>query len=126
MGRLALLLLVLTAGLGLFAQPASDPPKQKLLIAFASFKERPKQPTIYFYEHDGVGEGKVVGRIPTVNLRSDSHPSLSRDGRYCAFASEIENQTSKIFLWDREEKKLIDLPKVVNDTPNAKLHPSLS
>ena len=55
-------------------QPA-DVPKHTLLIAFASFRDRPKQPTIYFYEHDGVGDGKIVGSIDTTNLRSDSHPS---------------------------------------------------
>src|SRR5438552_1597649 len=96
------------------SQPA-DTPKLKLLIAFASFKDRPKQPTIHFYEHDGVGEGKIVGSIDTTNLRSDHHPVLTRDGRYCAFASELENQNSRIFLWDRSEKKLVTQP-IINDS----------
>src|SRR5690242_9653919 len=85
---------------GLLPAQAPEPAKTKLLIAFASFRERPKQPKIYFYEHDGDKTGKIVGSVDTVNLRSDSHPSLSLDGRYCVFASELENQTSKIFLWD--------------------------
>src|SRR5438874_1723134 len=118
-------LLLFTLSAALFAQTPADPPKHKVLIAFASYRDRPKQPQIYFYEHDGVGQGKIVGSIPTVNLRSDYHPSLSLDGRYCAFASELENQTSRILLWDLQEKRLVDLPEV-NKTPNAQLHPTLS
>src|SRR5262245_45206719 len=101
----ALATVLLLAPLGA-PQPA-DAPKLKLRIALASFKARPKQPTIHFYEHDGVGEGKIIGSIDTVNLRSDHHPALSRDGRWCAFASELENQKSRIFLYDRTEKKLV-------------------
>jgi Tol biopolymer transport system component len=112
--------------LGLAAVADSDPPsKHRLLIAFSSYKDRPKHPQISFYEHDGVSEGKIIGSIDTVTNRSDYHPTLSVDGRYCAFASELENQTSKIFFWDREEKKLVDLPQI-NASPNALLHPSLS
>jgi Tol biopolymer transport system component len=97
----------------------------KLLIAFSSYRERPRHPKIYFYEHDGVARGKIVGSIDAVNMRSDHRPSLSHDGRYCAFASELENQTGRISFWDRKEKKLIDLGKL-NDSPNAQLSPSLS
>ncbi len=107
------------------SEPGADSPKHKLLIAFASFRERPKHPKVYFYEHDGVGSGKISGSIDTVNLRSDYHPSLSSDGKLCAFASELENQTSRIFLWDLTEKKLVILPKI-NDSPNAQLHPAIS
>jgi len=115
--------LLLLAPLGV-PQPG-EAPKPKLLIAFASFKDRPKQPTIHFYEHDGVGEGKIVGSIDTVNLRSDHHPALTGDGCYCVFASELENQKSRIFLYDRSEKKLVTLP-VINDSPNAQIHPTMS
>src|SRR2546426_2159553 len=115
--------LVCSLPLAALAQP--DPPKQKLLIAFASFRDRPKHPQIYFYEHDGVANGKITGSIDTVNLRSDYHPSLSLDGKLCAFASELENQTSRIFLWDLAEKKLVNLP-AINDSPNAQLHPTLT
>jgi Tol biopolymer transport system component len=96
-----------------------------LLLAFSSYRDRPKHPQIYFYEHDGAGSGKIVDSIPTVNNRSDYHPALSLDGRFCAFASELENQTSRIFLWDRQEKRLVDLP-AVNDSPNGQIHPTLS
>ena len=56
----------------------------KLLIAFASVRERrdPPYPKIYFYEHDGIAKGKIVGAIDSpgagVNkTRSDMHPTLS-------------------------------------------------
>src|ERR1051326_7348120 len=98
--------------------PKDEQPKQKLLIAFSSFRERKQHPKIYFYEHDGVSNGKIVGSIDTVDKRSDYHASMSHDGKYCAFASELENQTGRVFLWDMKERKLIDLP-TLNDSPNA-------
>jgi Tol biopolymer transport system component len=119
MSRFLCLLLLL---LVIVPAPAQD---VKLLIAFASFRERRLHPKVYFYEHDGVGSGKIVGSIDAVNQRSDYRPSLSHDGRYCAFASELENQTGRISFWDRKEKKLVVLPKI-NDSPNAQLSPSLS
>lgn len=124
--RLCTLLLLFAPAALLVAQtPSEQPPRGKILIAFSSYRERPKHPQIYFYEHDGVANGKVVGSVDTVNQRSDYHPSLSADGRYCVFASEKENETSRIFLWDAAEKKLVTLPKL-NDSPNAQLHPTLS
>jgi Tol biopolymer transport system component len=122
---LPLLLAALTLALPSSAEQAPAPSGHKLLIAFSSYRDRPRHPQIYFYEHDGVAQGKIVESIPTVNNRSDYHPALSLDGRYCAFASELENQTSRIFVWDRQEKRLLDLP-AVNDSPNAQLHPTLS
>src|SRR5262245_19065438 len=97
----------------------------KLLIAFSSYRERPRHPKVYFYEHDGVSVGKVIGSIDAVNQRSDYRPALSHDGALCAFASELENQTGRIQLWDVKEKKLIELPKL-NDSPNAQQAPTLS
>src|SRR5262249_25898623 len=101
--RLLPLGLALLCALPLAARHAPAP-KHKLLIAFSSYRDRPRHPQIYFYEHDGIDKGKIIGSIPTVNNRSDYHPSLSLDGRYCAFASELENQTSRVFLWDLQEK----------------------
>src|SRR5947207_6956138 len=94
----------------LLASPALAQPAPKLLIAFASFRERPRHPKVYFYEHDGVANGKIVGSINPINQRSDYRPWLSGDGRFCAFASELENQTGRISFWDRKESKLLDLP----------------
>ena len=92
----------------------------RLLLAFASTRERwdPPYPKIYFYEHDGVSQGKMLESIDTIskgvnNSRADMHPSLSKNGRYCAFASQIGiangGQTE---IWDRKEKKLRELPGV--------------
>src|SRR5436309_13188390 len=106
MTRTCCLLLIFGAVL---AGLAAEPTGVKLLVAFASYRERPKHPKIYFYEHDGIANGKILGSIEAVNLRSDYHPTLSHDGRFCAFASELENETGRIQLWDLREKKLVEL-----------------
>src|SRR5690348_788508 len=116
----------LAAALLLLAAAAPAPAEGvKLLLAFSSFRERRLHPKVYFYEHDGLAAGKLVGSIEAVNRRSDYRPSLSHDGRFCAFASELENQTGRISLWDRKEGKLVELPKL-NDSPHAQMSPSLS
>ncbi len=123
--RTIALILLLASGVGAISAQEKNEPSSKLLIAFASYKERARQPKIHFYEHDGIDKGKFVGHIDTVNQRSDHHPSLSHDGRFCAFSSELENQVGKVTLWDLKEKKVVDLPKL-NDSPNSILRPSLS
>jgi len=97
----------------------------RVLIALSSYRERNQHPQIYLYEHDGVATGKIIENVPTVAKRSDNHASLSSDGRYVAFAAEQENETSKIRLWDRQEKKLVELP-TIDDSPNAQLWPTLA
>jgi Tol biopolymer transport system component len=118
--------LSLLAGIApLFAlaqQPAADPPK-RLLIAFSSYRDRPKHAQVYFYEHDGVAKGKIVGSIDTIANRQDYHPILTKNGKLCAFASELENQTSKIFVYDMAQKKLVTPPKL-NESSGALLHPT--
>ncbi len=102
------------------AQPAAGPGAPRLLLAFASTRERrdPPYPKIYFYEHDGVGNGRLLGSIPTIrggvnNSRADMHPSLSRDGRFCAFSAQFGILDSgRIHIWDRAESKLLELPSV--------------
>jgi Tol biopolymer transport system component len=111
----------------IFPLPAQEPQQAKILIAFASYRERPKHPNIFFYEHDGLANGKIVGSITTTRAMAsaDSHPSLSHDGRFCAYTFELENNTARIQFWDRKEAKLVDLP-TINDSPNAQMSPSLS
>src|SRR5262245_8116035 len=104
---------------------AAEAQEPRVLIAFSSYRERMQWPQIHFYEHDGGGAGKISENIPTVPKRSDSHASLSTDGRYVAFAAEQENEVSRIRLWDRQEKKLVELP-TIDDTPNAQLWPTLA
>lgn len=125
--RLCLLSFVgLATCLGL--SPAEPVPEQStLLIAFASTRERrdPPYPKIYFYEHDGIGKGKLLGSIDSVTggvnkTRADMHPSLSHDGRYCAFCSQFGVlDGGRVEIWDRKENKLIPLPSV-QETP--KIH----
>ena len=110
--------------LGLAQQPTAQPPKRRL-IAFSSYRDRPKHAQIYFYEHDGISQGKSVGNVPTVTNRQDYHPILSKNGKICVFASELENETSKIFVWDMAEKKLVTPPKL-NAGANALLHPTIN
>jgi len=122
-GRLFVATLFVSAVVvGNASEPVASP---KLLIAYGSYKDRIKYPTVTFYEHDGVSSGKIAGTIPTVDLRSDSHPTLSHDGKLCAFASELENNTSRILLWDMINKQMVDLP-LVNDSPNSQQHAALS
>src|SRR5262249_53909660 len=98
-----------------------------LLIAFASYRERPKHPNIFFYEHDGIASGKIIGSVGTPRpvASAEAHPSLSQDGRFCAFTFELENQTGRIAAWDLKEQKLVELP-ALNDSPNAQMGPSVS
>ncbi len=98
-------------------------PSPRLLLAFSSYRDRPRHAQAYFYEHDGVGEGKLVGGIEAVSERQDTHPSLAAG--VCAVALEQENQPGRIGLWDLTAKKLIDL-SMLNDSPNALMSPSIS
>ncbi len=125
MTRLLLVMLLGAAPLfSIVKQQAADPPKG-LLIAFSSYKDRPKHAQVYFYEHDGVSKGKIVGSIDTVANRQDYHPILSKNGKICVFASELENQTSKIFVYDMVQKKLVTPPKL-NESTGALLHPTIN
>src|SRR5207248_731321 len=106
----------------------------RLLIAFSSVKDRraPPYPTVYFYEHDGVADGKVVGSIDPEtkggnNVRGDAHPSLSHDGRLCTFSAQMGiTDGGRIEIWDRKEKKLLAFP-TINDAPKVhRMHPSFA
>jgi Tol biopolymer transport system component len=107
--------------------PAQENAPGKVLIAFSSYRERPKHPNIFFYEHDGISAGKIAGTLTTPRgvASADSHPSLSLDGRFCAFTFELENNTGRIHLWDRTEQKLID-QAALNTSPNAQMAPSMT
>src|SRR5262245_1116367 len=102
--------------------PAQNPPRTKLLIAFGSYRDRPKHPNIFFYEHDGSASGQMAGKVNTPrNVASaEGHPSLSQDGRFCAFTYELENNTGRIHFWDRKEQKLVEHP-TLNNSPNAQM-----
>jgi len=134
MSRSLLCLVVVAATLGgAAAQPAPESGAPKLLLAFASVRERraPPYPKIYFYEHDGVGQGQLLGSIDSIekgvnNTRSDMHPSLSRDGRFCAFSAQLGiTDGGRVEIWDRVEKKLV--ASDLNDSADVhRMTPSLS
>jgi Tol biopolymer transport system component len=121
-----LLALAALVGISFSAAPPVPRVGQKLLLAFASVRDRraPPYPMVFFYEHDGVGSGKLLGSIDSITkgtnfTRADSHPSLSGDGRYCAFAAQYGVvDGGRIEVWDRHEKKLLTLPEV-NPSPNV-------
>lgn len=135
MHRSLLSLCVLLAGVEFAAaQPAVESSASKLLFAFSSVRERraPPYPKVYFYEHDGVSTGKLLGSIDSITMgtnftRADMHPSLSSDGRFCAFSAQYGvTDGGRIEIWDRVEKKLVPFP-AINDFPNVhQMTPSLS
>ena len=106
-------------------QQAADPEPARLLIAFTSLSDRPLYTVVHFYEHDGRTTGKIVGKIATLNNRSDHHPALSRDGKLCVFAAEVVSKVSTILHWDISAKKIVPLPSL-NKTSNAQMAPSVS
>ncbi len=124
---LASLLIAAVCGAPLSAAP-------KLLLAFASTRQYrdPPYPKIYFYEHDGVGHGRLLGSIPSISggvnkSRADMHPSLSRDGRFCAFSAQFGIQDGgRIHIWDRTENRLLDLPSIQETPLVHQMGPSLS
>jgi Tol biopolymer transport system component len=124
MQRWLLIVVIAAAPILLFAATAGDDAPRRLLIAFSSYRDRPKHAQVYFYEHDGVSQGKIVGNIPTVTNRQDYHAVLTKNAKLCVFASELENEASKIFVFDMAEKKLVT-PKI-NVSPNAQLHPTVT
>jgi len=122
------LLVAICALIGLAATlPAQDKPASKLLLALASYRERPKHPNIFFYEHDGISTGKIVGTVgtPRAAATAEAHPVLTHDGRFCAFTYELENNTGRIYQWDLKEQKLVDLAGI-NASPNAQGWPSIT
>jgi len=56
--------------------------------------------------------------------RSDESPAYSSDGRYLAFASD-RNRSRDIFLYDLQQKRLIDLPNL-NRRDSSQDQPALS
>jgi Tol biopolymer transport system component len=131
---LILLVIIVTSVDFTFAQSAPESTGPKLLLAFSSVRERraPPYPMVYFYEHDGVSNGNLVGSIDSITkgtnfTRADMHPSLSRDGRYCAFSAQYGVvDGGRIEIWDRKEKTLLPFP-AINDFSNVhQMSPSLS
>lgn len=109
---------------GIVSNSAAEPANERLLIAFASLRAEPLHPTIYFYEHDGEATGKIVGKVAPGDKRSDHHPSLSQDGRLCAFAAEVVSNVCTVECWNRDTEESLTLTSL-NKSPNAQMAPSL-
>src|SRR5437870_1485327 len=62
--------------------------RRRLIIAFASLRERPAFSNLYFYRPDAVGNGELSESVPALHERADSHPALTTDGAVCAYASK--------------------------------------
>jgi Tol biopolymer transport system component len=115
--------------------PAEEKPAPaRLLIAFASVRERraPPYPVIYFYEHDGVAGGKLLGPVESADgginkTRSDMRPTLSGDGRFCAFSAQFGvTDGGRIAVWDRQEKKFVPQSPIVESPDAHRMSPSFS
>lgn len=117
--------LIAAAAAFLAALPlGAQEPAAKLLLACSSYREDLGYPRIYFYRHDGVGNGAPAGGIPPGTTRSDHRPTLALGGKLCAWTSEVVGKPSQIALWDVENKKDLPLPNLAGGV--ADLGPSFS
>jgi Tol biopolymer transport system component len=102
------------------------PSQRRLVIAFASQRERPAFANIYFYRHDVAGKGELVGTIPAQFERADSHPSLTADSGTCAYASkQIGGFTPLVNFWNRRGSDPPPGP-AFNADAGARIEPCLS
>ena len=62
--------------------PAAPRPLQ---IVFSSLRERPAFASLLVYQHDGVGAGRMIQRLPIEPDTSFTRPALASDGRFCLF-----------------------------------------
>ncbi len=101
-------------------------PQRRLVIAFASHRERPAFANIYFYRHDAVGNGELAGTIPASFERADSHPSLTSDGALCAYASkQVGGFTPLVNLWNFHHSDSPAAPGFNSET-GSRIEPCLS
>jgi hypothetical protein len=108
------------------ADETSPPHPRRLVIAFASLRERPAFSSLFLYRHDGASQGALAGSIPVLHERADSHPALTADGTICVYASkQVGGFTPLINLWNVHEKRALPGP-ALNNEPGARIEPSLS
>ena len=99
---------------------------RKLVIAFSSLRDRPAFANLYFYEHDGVGKGKIGTTVPPEFERSDAHPSLTNRSALCVYASkQVGGFTPLVNLWNRRENRV--LPSLaLNSLTGSRIEPAVS
>jgi hypothetical protein len=107
--------------------PQSAIPRDaRLLLAFTSHRARPAFVTVYFYEHDGVGQGRIVGSIPPTDNAADYHPALGAGGAVCAHTQKKGGGFAGLVkLWDVRAKKHLEDP-ALNDGFGVRIEPALS
>lgn len=124
--RSALLLLLLTMPV-LADEQANSPSNSpvRLRLAFTSNRDQYLYPRIVIYDHDGHAHGKVAQVLSSAEKRLDHQPSLSGDGRLCAFGWEAEAGVGQVRLWDLQQNQEVALGEV-NADANTVFSPSLS
>jgi Tol biopolymer transport system component len=121
----AVVLLVSIAARALAGEPSQPAAPRRLIIAFASLRDRPAFSSLFLYRHDGVGKGEPAGSIPPQSERADSHPALGTDGFVCAYASkQTGGFTPLVNFWHVREKRQLPGPPF-NSEPGARIEPSL-
>jgi Tol biopolymer transport system component len=124
-GLAAVILMVGGASGALADEPGAPRAPRRLMIAFASLRDRPAFSSLLLYRHDGLGKGEPAGTIPPLNERADSHPALTADGTVCAYASkQTGGFTPLINFWHVREQRLLPGP-AFNNEPGARIEPSL-
>jgi hypothetical protein len=107
-------------------QNSPGPRRQRLVIAFSSLRERPAFANLYFYRHDGIGQGELKGAVPAQFERADTRASLTVDGAQCAYASkQVGGFTPLVNLWDRSENRALPAPGF-NSQEGSRIEPALS
>jgi Tol biopolymer transport system component len=98
-------LLAVLVALQIGALAAADEPPftPKLRIALASNREHYWYPRIVVYDHDGVGQGRVVKVLTSPDKRLDHHPTLTADGKRLVYGREAEGGVGQISAWDLEK-----------------------
>src|SRR5687767_2925849 len=79
-----------------------------LRIALASNREHYWYPRIVVYEHDGVGQGRVIKVLTSPEKRLDHHPALTGDGKRLVYGREAEGGVGQITAWDLEKDTAAD------------------
>lgn len=89
--------------------PLKAAPPRALLLSWSSYKENVGYPRVYFYRHDGLGQGKLQGSIPPGQERSDVQARLSGDGRLCFYNYEFVGKAAKLAAWDLAANQEVSL-----------------
>jgi Tol biopolymer transport system component len=93
---------------GLLALPGQSQAPRPVRIAFASYREHVGHPHLYYYHHDGIATGAMIGDMPRPTDRSDFDPFLTADGRLCAFNCEEVGKASRLGLWNVDERRVVE------------------